>query len=240
MTIDHAVPTRSPFFARTALLIAILALSSFPFTYLKPLVSGSRHFAALHHVHGAAFLAWLSLYVWQTRMIADGKVARHREIGLVTLMVSGAMLPLGWWMAIYAVRARIAHGHALPFETSLYNVVDISLFALSIVAAVLTVTRRVEWHRRFMFAAALNLLGPAISRWFLPLPEVFPVSDLAPNVLADLFLIVLALHDRRVLGRVHPATILVGVFMIPLHLIEPMIARSDWWNLLAPALLKFD
>lgn len=231
---------RPQFFARTALIMVAMAISSFPFTYLKPFATGSRQFATLHHVHGLAFFTWLGLYVWQTQLAATGKIARHREIGLAALMVSGAMLPLGWWMTLYAARARMARGQAFPTEFSLYNVVDISLFTICVIAAVLTVTRNIEWHRRLMFAAAINLVGPAISRWFLPLPEVYPYTDLGPNILADLFLIALALHDRKVLGRVHPATIIAALVMVPLHIIEPLIARSEGWNAIAPALIKID
>lgn len=217
-----------------------MAASSFPFTYLKPFAIGTRQFAMLHHVHGLAFFSWLGLYVWQTQLAASGRTARHREIGLAALLVSGTMLPLGWWMTLYAVRVRIARGHAFPAEFSLYNVVDLSLFALCVTAAVLTVTRHLEWHRRLMFAAALNLVGPAISRWFLPIPEIYPFTDLGPNILADLFLIALALHDRKVLGRVHPATIVAVLVMVPLHIVEPFIARSDAWNQIAPTLFRFD
>lgn len=231
---------RTQFFARSALLMVFLALTSFPFTYLAPFVSGSRQFVMLHHVHGLAFFAWIGLYIWQTQLAARGKVARHREIGLAALLVSGTMVPLGWWMALYAARVRIEKGWKLPFEFTLYNIVDISLFSLSIMAAVLSVGRRIEWHRRFMFAAALNLVGPAISRWFIPLPIISPWTDFAPSILADLFLIALALHDRRTLGRIHPATLLCAAIMVPLHLLTPLVATSHWWNTLAPAMLAFD
>lgn len=240
MSAAAASSGRSQFFAQTAVVIAVLALSSFPFTYLMPLTSGSRQFAWLHHIHGAAFAAWLGLYVWQTRLAASGRVARHREIGLAALIISGAMLPLGWWMTLFAARARIERGAPSPFEFVLYNIVDLTLFGVAMIAAVLTVTRRIEWHRRFMFAAALNQLGPAISRWFIPFPVWSPVTDFGPNILADLMLIPLALHDRRVLGRIHPATIIAVLVMVPLHFLEPWIATSGWWNQLAPAILKFD
>jgi hypothetical protein len=49
----------------------------------------------------------------------------------------------------------------------------------------------------------------------------------------------LALHDRRVLGRVHPVTLWAVLVLIPLHAVEPFVARSSWWNALAPALFGF-
>ncbi|MFP4208767.1 MAG: hypothetical protein ACLFSC_08910 [Wenzhouxiangella sp.] len=47
----------------------------------------------------------------------------------------------------------------------------------------------------------------------------------------------LALHDRRVLGRVHVATWTAMAVVLPLQLSSPWIARSSWWNGIAPALL---
>ncbi|HVR91063.1 MAG TPA: hypothetical protein VHG29_08235 [Novosphingobium sp.] len=240
MTNADSVPARTQFFARTALLMVACALSSFPFTYFMPLTTGTRPFAALHHIHAAMFFAWLGLYVWQTRLAATGRVARHRELGLLWLVVTGTMLPLGWWMALYAARARIERGEANPFVFTFYNIVDISLFGLAVIGALVTIRRNVEWHRRFMFAAALNLVGPAISRWLIPLGNLPRWTDFAPNILADLFLIALALHDRRQFGRVPAATLVALLVMVPLHLIEPRIATTEWWAQAAPALLKFD
>lgn len=240
MTNADGIPARPQFFARSALVMVACALSSFPFTYFMPLTTGTRQFTALHHVHGAMFFCWLGLYVWQTQLAARGRVARHRELGLLWLVVAGTMLPLGWWMALYAARDRIARGQANPFEFTFYNVIDLALFTIAMVGAVLMVTRNVEWHRRLMYAAALNLVGPAISRWFIPMPVWSPMTDFGPNILADLFLIALAIHDYRGRGRVHPATLLISAVMVPLHLVEPWLAKSAWWTQLAPALLKFD
>lgn len=240
MTTAAPARVRTQFFARTAMLMAVLALSSFPLTYFVPLATGTHQFVALHHIHGAMYFAWLGLYVWQTGLAASGKIARHREIGLAGLAVTGMLIPLGWWMALYAARARIERGAPQPFAFTFYNLVDVALFTLAMTGAIASVSRHVEWHRRFNYAAALCLVGPAISRWFIPLPVWSPVTDFGPNILADLFLIPLALHDYRQSGRIHPATIVVTAAMVPLHLVSPWIASSEWWALVAPGILKFD
>lgn len=227
------------FFARTALVMAAMVLLAFPLTYYQPLATGSRQFALLHHLHGAAYFAWIGLYVWQTRMVALGRTARHREIGLFGLALSGAMLVLGPWMAIHAAQGRMAQNYALPFEFTLYNVVDVSLFGAFMAAAMASITRHIEWHRRFTFAAALCLVGPAISRWFLLMPDVFPWAYFGPNIAADMFLVLLALHDRKRIGRVHPATVIAAAIMVPVHLATPWVSRSAAWNAFAPGLLGF-
>ena len=105
--------------------------------------------------------------------------------------------------------------------------------------AVFEATRRIEWHRRLMFVAFLNLFGPAFSRctWQQWIP--FPLSDMLPALVADAVLIVLAVYDRRQLGRVHPVTLGAMMVLIPLHAASPLIGRSQWWNAVAPGLLGF-
>ena len=227
------------FFAVTAIIVAALVVLSFPLTYFGPLFTGSRRFTLLRHLHGLAFFAWIGLYVVQTQLIRKGKVRLHRELGLASVALVGAMLPLGIWQAVTSAAERAARGVAQPFEFSLYNLIDISVFCIAFGWAIYEATRRIEWHRRLMFVAALNLFGPAFSRWVLMMPIPYPWQDMAPNLIADALLAALALHDRRVLGRIHPVTLWAAIILIPFHAIEPLIARSGWWNGVAPALFGF-
>ena len=229
----------SRFFAVTAILIALLVLLSFPITYFIPLATGSKSFTLLRHLHGLAFFAWIGLYVIQTRLVRTGNVRLHRELGIAGVALAGAMLPLGLWQAVTAAGERQAMGAALPFEFSIYNLVDILVFTTAFGWAVYEATRRIEWHRRLVFIAALNLFGPAFSRVIFLLPTPYPWSDMAPNLVADSLLIALALHDRRKLGSVHSVTLWAALILIPFHAVEPLIARSDLWNAVAPALFGF-
>ncbi|MFO0915138.1 MAG: hypothetical protein U0795_19410 [Pirellulales bacterium] len=86
---------RPQFFARSALIMAIIVVLSFPLTYFHPVATGSRKFDTLHHLHGLAYFAWIGLYLWQTLLVARGQIARHREIGLAGFALTGLMVPLG-------------------------------------------------------------------------------------------------------------------------------------------------
>lgn len=241
MTVDdqRAAARGSRFFSITAIGIAILVVLSFPLTYFIPLLTGAKSFTLLRHIHGIAFFSWIGLYLVQTRLIRQGKVRMHRELGVAAVGLAGAMVPLGIWQAVSAAAERQARGMERPFEFSLYNLVDITVFATAFALAIYEATRRIEWHRRLMFVAALNLFGPAFSRIILLAPLSFPWMDMAPNLLADAALLALAWHDRRVLGRIHPATLLAIMVLVPFHAIEPLIARSEAWNALAPGLFGF-
>lgn len=229
---------RDPFHARMALAILVLGLLGFPLTYYAPLAAGTKQWPVIIHIHGAVYFAWLLLYAWQAHLVAAGRTARHREWGLAGIALSTLMVPLGMAAAIHAAVQRQARGDELPFAFTLFNMVDLWLFAAFVAVAIATVTRHPEWHRRFMFGAALCLLAAAISRWFLPFPPFPPFTDIGSYFLADLLLIPLALHDRRVLGRVHPATLTLAAIMVPIHVATAWAPQSDWWNGFAPAILS--
>ncbi len=235
---DQAKPrVRSQFFSRAALLMLALVLASFSFTYFAPIATGSGRFSIVLHIHGAAYFAWILLYAWQTRLVATGRTARHRELGLAGIALSALMVPLGVAVAIEAARRRAAAGNAHPFDFTLFNVVDIATFAILMTASIAAVTRHSEWHRRFTFGAALCLVGPSLSRWLRVIPEATPWTDLLPNLAADLFLIALIVHDRRVLGRIHPATWWVIALLVPIHAATPFLIGSDWWRSIGPGIM---
>jgi len=228
---------RPQFFARTALAMAAIVVLSFPVTYFLPVATATRQFDALHHWHALAFFAWMGLYVWQTQLAARGQIARHREIGLAGALLTGLMIPLGYWMAQRGAERRIGTmEHA--YEFTWYNFVDIAMFAVLMIAAILLVTRHKEWHRRFVFVAALCLVAPAATRWTLQIPGLDPfVLDIVVYLFIYPFLIALGLYDLRMSGKLHPATIVSVGLLLPVHLSGAWIARSDWWNTLAPGLI---
>ena len=235
---DHGVQG-SRFFRVSAILVATLVVLSFPLTYFIPLTTGSKHFPLLYHVHGLAFFAWAGLYVVQTQLVRIGRIRLHRELGIAGVALAGSMLTLGLWVAVTAAARRLAADVALPFEFSLYNLVDILVFGIAFGWGIYEASRRIEWHRRLMFVALLNLFGPAFSRWTLKLPIPFPWLDMFPNLAADVLLIALALNDWHRLGHVHRATLGAMLILIPIHLVEPLVARGAVWSAIAPRLFGF-
>lgn len=229
----------SRFFSASAIAIAVLVVLSFSLTYFTPLATGAKSFTLLRHLHGLAFFCWVGLYVAQTRLVRSGNIRLHRELGLAGTALAGAMLPLGLWQLVTSAGERQARGVAQPFEPALYNLVDITIFAIACGWGIFAAARRIEWHRRLMFIALLNLFGPAFSRIVFLAPYSFPWSDMAPNLIADAVLLAMAWHDRHRLGQVHPVTRGAILLLVPFHAVEPLIARSAAWNSLAPALFGF-
>ena len=228
---------RPQFFARSALLMAAIVVLSFPVTYYLPVATESGKFDTLHHLHGLAFFAWFGLYVCQTQLAARGQIARHREIGLLGFALTGLMIPLGYWMAQRGAERRLGTVD-FPYEFTWYNVIDISMFTVLMLGAIVLVTRHKEWHRRLVFVAALCLVAPAATRWTLKIPDIDPfILDIAAYAVVYPFLIALARFDWRTEGTLHPATLISIALLLPVQLSSAWIARSSWWNTLAPGLI---
>tara|TARA_R110002153_G_scaffold272915_5_gene442461 strand:+ start:2225 stop:2962 length:738 start_codon:yes stop_codon:yes gene_type:complete len=233
---SNAKPRR--FFAWSAILMAVIVVLSFPMTYFYPVVTGSKPFHLLHHVHGLAFFAWIGLYVLQTQLASRGKIARHREIGLLGFALTGAVILLGYWMAQRAAELRIASGFVNPYEFSYYNIVDISLFSIFMLASIVLVSKNKEWHRRLTYVAALCLVIPAATRWTLKLPYFDAITlDIAVYIIFYPFLIALMIYDFRTIKRLHLATLFCLAVLVPLQVSAAWIARTEWWNSLAPMLI---
>lgn len=229
---------RDRFFANSALVMLALVLASFSFTYFMPLARGSGDFPLIFHIHAAAFFGWMLLYAWQTQLVATGQVARHREWGLAGIALSTLLVPLGLAMAIAVARRKLAVGHPHPFDTTLFNLTDMSAFAILMTASIAAVTRHSAWHRRLTFGAALVLLGPALSRWLVFVPQAPPWTEMLPNLAALTFLAALAVHDRRTLGHVHRATLCVAALLVPMAVIVPLLLGSAGWRAVAPAIMN--
>jgi len=228
---------RSRFFANSALVMLALVVASFSFTYFYPVATGAG-FAPIFHIHAVVFFGWMLLYAYQTQMVAAGRVARHREWGLAGIALSSLMLPLGVALMIAAARRRMLAGNPYPFDNSLFNIADIASFAILMTASIAAVTRHADWHRRLTFGAALALVGPALSRWLVFVPQTPPWSDMLPNLGAEIFLVALAVHDWRTIGRVHPATWCIAAVLVPLAVAVPMLITSDWWRGMGPMVMK--
>lgn len=234
---NQASRGRPQFFARSALAMAAIVVLSFPITYYLPVATGSGNFDTLHHMHGAAFFAWFGIYVWQTQLVARGQIARHREIGLAGFALTGLIIPLGYWMAQRGAQRRLGTMEH-PYEFTWYNLIDMTLFTVLMIAAIVLVTRHKEWHRRLVFVAALCLVAPAATRWTLQIPGIEPfILDIAVYLVMYPFLIALAQFDGRTRGKLHPATLTSITILLPVHVSGAWLARSDWWNAVAPSLI---
>lgn len=184
------------------------------------------------HVHGVAMLAWLALLIIQPTLVSRDNLALHRKLG----WAGAALAMLITCLGIFTGVASLVLNRFPPFFTPPYflalTTIESLVFGLMVWAAV---RRRhmTAWHRRLMIGATIVILEPALGR-ILPMPLMIGWSDIPIGLIQLAVVGIVALYDRRTLGRVHPATkaiaaivIAVRVTIYVLAMTPPVIALAE-------------
>jgi hypothetical protein len=209
---EYALDQR--FFVRFSIILAAVIIFSFAQFSMRGMVN----FQAVPlwvHLHGILMLGWLGLIVGQNILIQRGKTALHRKIGWLggglALIISVSGLYTGY-MAVQLQRFP-------PFFNNSYFLalvlVEILAFAAMVVWAIM-LRRQTQWHRRIMIGATLIVLEPAFGR-LLPMPLLGEWGEWLILLCQLSFVAVLASHDRKIIGHIHPATLATGAIVTVVH-----------------------
>jgi hypothetical protein len=255
-----AASQRSNFYVWSEVAMMITAFVGFAPTFWLPMATqGVPERIVVIAFHATLFYSWTLLFLYQTWLVAGGRVERHRNVGLLGVSLATAMVIFGVLAAINAAQRADAANYAAAGES--FMIVPISalfIFAVLVTAA-LANTGRSEWHKRLMLSASAVLLDAAIARPFLTyvvmgghlppfqgttglaglhLPPP-PVGGLLPPALAALLFIVAGMvRDWRVLGKVHPAYWWSGGFSLAVHLLKVPFSETAVWHAFARGLIS--
>lgn len=168
------------------------------------------------HLHGVAMLSWLALLIAQPTLVSRDNLALHRRLGWVGAGLATIIVALG----IFTGLASLALHRFPPFFTPPYflalTVIESLMFGL-VVAWAIRRRRHTDWHRRLMIGATIIILEPALGR-LLPMPLMIGWSDIPVGLIQLLVVGIVALHDRRTLGRIHPATKAIAALVVATRL----------------------
>ena len=174
------------------------------------------------HLHGVAMLAWLALLIVQPTLVSRDNLALHRKLG----WAGAALAILITCLGIFTGIASLALNRFPPFFSPPYflalTTVESLVFGLMVWAAV---RRRhtTAWHRRLMIGATIVILEPALGR-ILPMPLMIGWSDIPIGLIQLAVVGIIAVYDRRTLGRVHPATKVIAAIVIAVRITIYMLA----------------
>lgn len=164
------------------------------------------------HLHGVAMLAWLGLLVVQPTLETRGNLDLHRRLGWAGAALATLIAVLG----VYTGLASLVLHRFPPFFSPPYflalTFVEAVTFGLVVMAAIRK-RRDTERHRRLMIGATIVILEPALGR-LLPMPLMIGWSDIPVGLIQLSVVGIIALHDRRTLGHIHPATKAVALLVI--------------------------
>jgi hypothetical protein len=134
----HAAVERGFF---TGLAFAMLATATAGFAPSIVHTAGRRApLSTLATAHGIVFLAWLAIFLVQSRLVATGHIASHRRLGVAAGFVLALMIPLAYATSISMVRRgfdlsgdlRIEHD---PLYEFVFPFGDLFTFAVLVITA---------------------------------------------------------------------------------------------------------
>jgi hypothetical protein len=231
------------YFTVMALVMIAIAIAGFLPAIVDP-ASRRAPLTPLAAVHGMVFFAWLLLFLVQSRLVATGRVAVHRRLGIVGVILLAVMIPLGYVTTIAMVRRGFdlsgdqgvdTAGHGIdPQYGAVFNLWALVLFAI-LAAAALACRRRSEIHKRLMLFANIELMGAPNTHFWGHVGAFRHVSVAGgvALVLAPMAILMLScvVRDYVVLRRVRPltATLAITLFlMLPLQ--GNVIGPSAPWH----------
>lgn len=221
------------FYLATACLIALMVFAGFaPTFYLSGAFDGPV-LTPLAQVHGVVFTSWIVLLLVQTRLAAVGRIAWHRQLGLLGAALAVAMTVVGVATALAAAARGHAPGGGDPRSFLIVPLGGIAVFAVTVGLAI-GMRRRADVHKRLMMIANISLLDPAIARLPLTIMAVHPLVSFG---LACLIGLAVAVYDLVVLGRVHRATLIAVPLTAASQPLALYASETDAWLRVADVLI---
>jgi hypothetical protein len=225
-----ALQKERTFFFYMALALAATCIAGF----VRNLVLGRSTFDSPWwvHVHGISMMGWIALFVAQNGLVASGKLAVHRRLGIVAA---------GWSLWVVAVGGlvlamnTVTH-RTLPSFTPAYIMAIDGLATaafISLTWAGIAMRRRSDWHKRLMLSGTICIIAPGLGR-ILPDALVGLHITYALFPLHLTFFAIAIGYDLRTLGRVHPAYFwglggLVAMTLLPNVIVDapPLVALAQ-------------
>jgi hypothetical protein len=240
------------FFAAMSAVCVVIAFGAFAPTYWLQLPAGTFIGSPLLHLHGILFSAWTLLLLWQSVLVARGRLDHHRAWGLAGISLATAMVIIGVAVAVDTLKVGLAAGYGDRARAFLVLPLSaITLFAGFFIGAIANI-RHPQTHKRLILLATISLLQAAMGRVFFVLmtgggpgmrPGLGPPPPLSigfyPSLSLEVLILAGIIFDWRTRGRPHPAW-LYGATIIAVAIIlrRPLAATSAWLSI-ADSLARF-
>jgi hypothetical protein len=218
-----------------AALIPLIVLAGFARSYyLKGFFGTPVLPSLLVQVHGLVMTSWVVLFVTQVSLVATGRTKTHQRLGVLGAILAALIVIVGVLTAI-AGAARGATPGPPALQFLVVPLVDMLAFAVLVGTALSLRRSRLDFHKRLMLLAAVNLLAPAIAR--IPLHFIETGGALAFFGLTDLCLLACVAFDTIKNRRLHPVFLWGPLLIIASQPLRLMLAGTDVWMRVATALV---
>jgi hypothetical protein len=195
------------------------------------------------HFHAIAMSSWLALLLVQTTLVATGRSALHRRLGMASLVAAPAVaISLTLMTVLPAVAvSHMTDAALIELHVDLDQVWGflvtqiraILLFALFAGWAFAVRRSDPETHKRMMIVATVVPLNAALSRMvgfskLLPGAGLFE-SHLVPDFYQVMLLAPAVVNDVVRLGRVHRAYVIGVAVLLTTMIAAHFLSDASWW-----------
>jgi len=234
------------FHFRMAIVFVAIAFGGFFPTYWAKVSTGTFGGPAFLHIHGLLLFSWTLFYLSQSWLVASGRTPDHRVWGMAGISLFSVMMCSIVVAKIIVLKQDAMRGYGeagLRFSAVTFVAMPVMI---GLFAAAIANVQRPDIHKRLMFVLMTGCMIPALARVFLTLfapnggagPPPPAIVALPPSIVADLLLVVAMIHDRRTIGRVHPAYIYGGLLLLLEELLVAPVAASDLWVTIASSFVR--
>ncbi len=221
------------FYFSMSLLMGGISIWGFSHTVERRLLHANPPRPILLWMHGAAFAAWMVLFIAQSALVRVRKVSVHRAVGWFGAALAAIMFVSGFIVSVVMVRFDVTILHLKAVASSLSILwCDMIIFG-ACVALAIYFRKRPEFHRRLIYLASCQLMQAAFVRF-----NYIGYHDLYFLAL-DVLIVAGMLRDLLVDGRVNriylcvfPAIVVLQACAMYLKSVNP-----SWWQAATHAIL---
>ena len=208
-------------------------------------------FPLVLHMHAALMGTFLLLLLTQTTLMATGKCALHRRVGIAAFVVAPAIVLVGFvlvptmyhqtWYAAQAAPSGPARDKLQQIVLIRDNIMLLQfriglLFPLFLLIGLRARGINAGLHKRMMILAPVMALPAAIDRitW---LPTTLPATPLATDLYTLLAVSPMFLWDVIRNRRIHEAYWIWLAVNLPFAVAVQGLWGTQWWHSMAPRLM---
>lgn len=223
------------FYSSVAIALALTVLAGFGPTYYFRVVRGlplatlnGGPVTVLVHMHAVLFSGWVLLFVAQTTLVAQQRIAVHRRLGIVGGVLAALMVVVGTLTALKMAARGAAPAGIDPYQILMIGLSDVLLFGGFVAAALLLRAKR-EAHKRLMLLAYVCIVTAAVGR----LPGVLSLGPPALFGLSFVFVLAGIIYDKMSIGRLHPVYAWGGTLLLLSVPVRLLISSTEVWKFVA-------
>jgi hypothetical protein len=186
------------------------------------------------HVHAIIMTLWMLLLFVQTALVAAGKVAWHRALGVYGFVLAIAVVIIGPIAATNSLRRGLAPTGLDPLTFYIVPLTAISLFAIFVLSA-WRARRRPASHKRLILLANVAILAAAVGRWPV---QFFQDHPPAMNLVFLAFVLALVAYDLISQHKVLKTTLWGSLLLLSVDVFRVPIGLTAPWHAFASFMLR--